>query len=210
MNASQLFGSISKAPNGGSANNLAPNYYDGVMFTNDEEWYTYGGVLSESENLSSPDADATLGYEAYWYGAADKKFSPGFVSGKLSDNVTRYVTAGAGVSVPSENLAFYFSGLRAKSSGPIYGNPASANETHNADELSTAFITLDMGTQEQEAWTNETLPTSVPGRANAELVWVPIGKRGILVAVGGVVDPVFATANLSLSTAQAATNVSGT
>lgn len=29
---------------GGAANNIAPNYVDGVMFANDDEFYLYGLV----------------------------------------------------------------------------------------------------------------------------------------------------------------------
>lgn len=207
MNLSTIFGTISKAPNGGAANNFAPNYYDGAMFANDGEWYTYGGVLPETDQISPPDGNAVLGYEAYWYGASGKSFKPGFIQGKTPDGLTRYVTAGASVSVPSENLAFYFGGLRATNHGPIYGSPASYNESINANTLSDSFITFDMAAQEKEVWTNRTLPTQVPGRVNAELVWVPQGKRGVLVAIGGVVDPVSQNANMTLTTAQSTESV---
>lgn len=30
---------------GGAANNIAPNYVDGVMFANDDEFYLYGFVV---------------------------------------------------------------------------------------------------------------------------------------------------------------------
>ena len=39
-NLTALFGSIPKAAS--AANNLAPNYRDGVMFSNDEQLYLYG------------------------------------------------------------------------------------------------------------------------------------------------------------------------
>jgi len=31
---------------GGASNNIAPNYVDGVMFANDDEFYLYGSVFS--------------------------------------------------------------------------------------------------------------------------------------------------------------------
>lgn len=37
---------------GGSASNIAPNYVDGVMFSNDDEFYLYGFVDSPDQNGS--------------------------------------------------------------------------------------------------------------------------------------------------------------
>src|SRR5882757_7891168 len=42
-NVSGLFERMSKA--GGAGNNIAPNYVDGTMFTNDGELYLYGSVV---------------------------------------------------------------------------------------------------------------------------------------------------------------------
>ena len=64
-----------------------------------------------------------------------------------------------------------------------------------------------MSTQGQETWTNSSLPTSVPGRANAELVWVPVSEKGVLVAIGGVIDPVFANVNQTLNASDTADSV---
>ena len=66
-----------------------------------------------------------------------------------------------------------------------------ANESLTATNVSRTLITLDMKTQLQETWKNATLQDDVPGRANPELVWVPVGEQGILVALGGVVHPDF-------------------
>ena len=106
--------------------------------------------------------------------------------------MTRYVAYGGAASAPSENLAWYFAGLRAAGSGPIY-NVASANKSTAANFTSNTLITLDMAKQQFETFTNTTLPPEIPGRANPELVWVPVGKRGILVSLGGVVYPDFVT-----------------
>jgi hypothetical protein len=203
---SQIFKTISKAPNGGAANNFGPQYYDGAMFANDDEYYTYGGLVSLTDAFPPPDSQSVEGYEAYWYGAPGKQFTPGFIAGTLPSGVTRYVTAGGAVSVPSENKGFYFSGLRSASSGAIFYT--SSNESLNADVVSNTLISVNMTTQRSEKWANQTLPTNVPGRANPEIVWVPVSKQGVLIAMGGSVDPEFAYASQSLNDSQAADDVS--
>jgi hypothetical protein len=50
---------------------------------------------------------------------------------------------------------------------------------------------LNLEEQFYETWTNKTLK-GVKGRANAEVVWVPVGKKGILIVLGGVVYPQWA------------------
>ncbi|KIV94582.1 hypothetical protein PV10_02335 [Exophiala mesophila] len=180
-NLSALLQRMPKA--GGAGNNIAPNYVDGTMFTNDGELYLYGGLPRLTDATSPQSAQAVLGYEAYQYGPDRPSWAPGFYQGTLPDDVTRYVTNGAGVSAPSEDLGFYFSGMRAPGWGPIYYDDSSANVTANT------LIQVDMSTMRNEEWTNITIPDNIPARANAELVWVPASERGILVAIGGVIEP---------------------
>ncbi len=104
--------------------------------------------------------------------------------------MNRYVSYGAGVSAPSENMAWYFSGLTAPGRGPFYSN--SNNASTRALNVSNTLISLDLTTQLSEKWSNDTLPDKIKGRSNAEVVWVPVGKRGILVVLGGVVYPEWA------------------
>jgi hypothetical protein len=191
---------------GGDANNIGPQYYDGAMLANDGEYAAYGGLLLNTAAYTLPGPHDVELYDAFWYGAPRDNFAPGFVDAPLPSNVTRYVTAGAGVSVPSENKGFYFSGLRSASSRPIFA--LSGNESTNADVVSNTLISVDLSQQRSESWANNTLPADVPGRANAELAWVPVSTQGLLVAIGGSVDPEFAYANLSLTDAQKAQDVS--
>ena len=200
---SEVFTTISGA--NGAANNIHPLYYDGAMFANDGEYFTYGGLFLETTGLASPAANAVQGYEAYWYGAP-RSFTPGFVDADLPNGVTRYVTYGAGVSVPSENKGFYFSGLKSPDSGPIYFGTPNASETANT--TSNTLISVDLSQERSEVWANQSLPAAVPGRASAELAWVPVGKNGVLVAIGGVLDPEYAQESLSLTDAQSAQDVS--
>ena len=201
---SQIFTTISKG-GGGAANNLGQLYYDGAMFANDGEFYTYGGLVAQTDSFQAPDSQTVEGYEAYWYGAPDKQFTPGFITEELPENMTRYVTAGGAVSVPSENKGFYFSGLRSASYGPIFYT--SANESLNADVVSSTLISVDLSVERSEKWANQSLPSSVPGRANPEIAWVPVSEQGALVAIGGSIDPEFAYASQSLNASQMAQDV---
>jgi hypothetical protein len=67
---------------------------------------------------------------------------------------------------------FYFGGFRAANFGEILYD--SSNET--ADVESTTLIQLNM-TQDSAIWLNTSLPSSVPPRANAEIIWVPFSNR---------------------------------
>jgi hypothetical protein len=163
------------------------------MFANDNEWITYGGLTKFTDAYKPQDGDAIAAYQAFQYGPVRSQFQPGYALQSLSNGLTRYVTNGAGVSIPSENLGFYFSGMQSASKGPIYYQPGPRNDSVRASYESNTLISVNMQTQGQETWSNDTLPTTVPGRANAELVWVPVSNRGILVAIGGVINPSFAT-----------------
>ena len=182
-------GQLSKAPGGGAANNAAPNYLDGAMLANDAEFYLYGGMLRNTAAFVPPHPDDVTSYRAFQYGLQKDGFHPGFLTDRLPSGMTRYLAYGGAASAPSENKAWYFSGMRSPSWGEIF-NPSS-NQSLTASSLSNTFITLDMSTQQQETWLNVTLPDTVAARANPELVWVPVGGKGLLVALGGVVFPEF-------------------
>ena len=191
QNISAILTTVSKASGGsGDANNIGPQYLDGTMFANDFEWFTYGGLLADTAAFQNPDAQSVAVYEQY-SSVPSKQFSPGYILDDLPAGMNRYVTYGAGVSVPSENLGFYFGGLRSSSWGEIV--QGTSNESVNADVESLTLIELDMTVQQKEVWSNTSLPNFVPGRASAEIVWVPVSEQGILVAIGGVVDPVYAS-----------------
>lgn len=131
-----------------------------------------------------PPDDQVLSYAAYQYGPHKSVWAAGWIQEPLSDNVTRYITNGAQASAPSENLGFYFSGMRA----PNWGNFTSEDLYSNM--TSDRLITLDMSVERAGKWTNTTIPSYVPGRSGAELVWVPVSKSGVLVAIGGVINPI--------------------
>ena len=180
-NLSALLDTMPKA--GGAGNNIAPNYIDGTMLTNNDELYLYGGLPRVTDSASPQSQDTILGYEAFQYGPHRESWSPGFYQGNLPDGVTRYITNGAGASAPSENLGFYFSGMRASDWGPIYYDDASA------DVLANTLIEVDMSVMRSEQWSNSTLPDEIKPRSNSELVWLPVSEQGVLIAIGGVTYP---------------------
>lgn len=154
-------------------------------------------MLTQTLTKVEPDGEQGLRFNGHSYGVEKPAFSSGFYPYELTKNTTRYIAYGAAANVPSENLAFYFSGLRSPTYGEIY-YPTGANSTATtASVVSDTLITLDMATQNEETWRNDTLPDGTSGRATAELVWVPVGEQGILVALGGVVYPEFAESDRS-------------
>jgi len=145
--------------------------------------HVFSGLPRLTDSVAPQSESSILGYEAFQYGPDRQSWSPGFYQGNLPDGVTRYITNGAGTSAPSENLGFYFSGMRAPDWGPIFYDDSSANVTANT------LITVDMSTMRSERWTNATLPDNIPPRANAELAWIPVSEKGVLVVIGGVTAP---------------------
>src|SRR6266498_3162983 len=142
------------AQSGGAAHNIAPNYVDGAMFSDDYEFALYGcvrpipasekdidnvsGLIRSTDSERSPDSDEFLEYYQYRsdFGPYINHFEQGYVSQTINQGTTRYITGGAAVSVPSERLGFYFSGMRAPDWGPIWSN-GTANTT------ATTLITAD-------------------------------------------------------------------
>ncbi|KAL4951657.1 hypothetical protein BDW69DRAFT_169587 [Aspergillus filifer] len=179
-NLTELFGSFAKG--GGIASNLAPTYVDGTLFSNDNKFYLYGGVINPTASQDAPPDDTVLFYEAHQYGPYISDWEPQWGSNTLDDDITRYITNGAGVSAPSENLGFYISGMRAPGWGPIWDNETATN-------LSQRMITVDMAEMRDPIFANVSIPDSVPARANGEAVWLPVADRGIVVLVGGVTQP---------------------
>lgn len=183
---------MSKA-RGGTVNGIStePNYSDGGMLANDAEFFLYGGaVFKNLELYDLPASNAVLGYRQYAYGPEKPLWQKGFSGGHLDDGVNRYIAYGGATSAPSENKAWYFSGLTSPTKGEILANGDNATRAMN---VSNTLIELDMAAQLDEKWSNITLPDKIKGRANPEVVWVPVGKQGILVVLGGVTHPEWAT-----------------
>jgi hypothetical protein len=63
----------------------------------------------------------------------------------------------------------------------------------------TSLITVNMTAMRNESWRNSSLPANVSGRANAEMVWLPVSESGILVVIGGVINPEILAPNRNLT-----------
>lgn len=183
---------ISKALGGQGVNGDTPNYVDGALLANDDEFFFYGGLpLENTIQYADPTAHSLYTYQAYQYGAKKPLFEPGLHRlDNLPNSVSQFVTFGGAANAPSENLAWYFSGQTSQSGKSIFQN---YNETTRPSRITNSLITLDMTTQGDEKWSNKT--TTAKGRANPALVWVPVGTQGILVALGGVVFPYYDNAS---------------
>lgn len=192
---------------------------DGTMFVNDDEYILYGyrdtescpplmmltdarGLARLSNSQDAPASNLVLGYEQDQYGPAIINWQAGFIPKSLTNGLTRYITSGGAVSVPSENVGFYFSGVHGQNWGVIEADDLSPNVTANT------LITVNMSTMRNETWSNNTLPDSVPGRINAELVWIPVSQSGVLIAIGGVLYSDALTADTGLTATEAAASVS--
>ncbi|KAI9828517.1 MAG: hypothetical protein M1826_006054 [Phylliscum demangeonii] len=187
QNVTSLLHRIEKTS--GATNNIAPDYLDGTIFTNDKELFLYGGLLRDTDAFQAPLPSSVSGYELFQYGPQRDAWQPGFIDDQLPDGMTRYITAGAGVNLPSENLAFYFGGMRRPDWGEIR---TSGRKQYHVTAAANTLISIDMSTMRKEKWTNASLPSTVAGRANAELAWIPTADQGALVAIGGVINPEWA------------------
>ncbi|TLS31551.1 hypothetical protein PpBr36_02992 [Pyricularia pennisetigena] len=186
-NISSILGTISK---GGAS--FAPNYVEGGLLGNDNEFYFYGGMTRRRDSVAAPRADDILSYKASGSGAS---FRRGVEIARLPQDkdITRYVAYGGAVSAPSENKAFYFGGLRSPSHGEIFQPQSQDTIRITPVNASNTLISVDLSQDADKRWNNITLPNFIKGRANPELVWVPYGKQGLLIAIGGVTFPEYAT-----------------
>jgi hypothetical protein len=114
-------------------------------------------------------------------------FTPGPDTGVELDGVTNYVTAGGWTSAASESKAWYFSGIRSATWGPLAGGTRiDGNDPRAPTQRSDVLISADLSVPGKATWTNTTLPTTVEPRINPNIVWIPVSMQGILLAIGGV------------------------
>lgn len=177
VNVSSAFDMIPKDPG-----TTGPNAKGGHFLANDYEFMLYGGLDQNTDKRAHLHDDSVLAMNLFKHGQL-----PLTDSGKLDvrtlEPVTRNVAEGAYVSAPSENLGFVFSGTRNQNWSQILQD-ATVPESE-ANVLSNQLITVDLTNMDGETWSNTTIPRNVPPRAGAELVWIPAGKKGTLVAIGG-------------------------
>ena len=141
------------------------------------------GLPTTTDRQPLPDAKNVFGFEAHRENANSLDPSGRFFNQSLPDNITQHISNGASASAPSENMGFYFSGQRGKDWGPIASDDASANTS------ASSLISVNLTAPRDFGWKNESLPSRVTARANAELVWIPRSKKGILAVIGGTKNP---------------------
>lgn len=95
--------------------------------------------------------------------------------------VHQNITAGASVSVPSEELSFYLGGMaRANYSTVRY--PLRDNNL----VTTRSFFKCNITQLDRPSCRSLELAAEIESRAGAELLWLPIGVQGALVLIGGV------------------------
>jgi Kelch motif len=181
-----------------SGSNITAVYMDGIMFANNDELYLYGyvrlngftlelkkfdrGLCSVSSLESATPPGRILGYQIYQTETVE---NTGPLNEKLGD-VPNYITSGAGVNVPSESLGFYFSGMVAPKGNELLFDDTKATTPVIATET---FIQVYLSDSQGPQWSTQTWPFEVRPRAGAQLVWLPVSSQGVLIAIGGVIDP---------------------
>lgn len=153
---------------------------------------TSGQAQLGDNNQSLSVADEVLTYDAPEQPAQASQSQQGFNMKPLPSGVHQFITNGAAVSAQSENLSFYFGGMHVPDWQTIIESDYLANLTANT------LITVNVSVADDIKWENDTLPQDIPGRANAELVWIPVSQSGVLVAIGGVIFPESLTGSRSL------------
>ena len=80
------------------------------MLANDHEWFLYGGLPRDTDGYDML-PNTVLQYQESQYGVDKPAFIPGFSIKTLPKGMTPYIAYGGAANVPSENKAFYFSGM---------------------------------------------------------------------------------------------------
>lgn len=107
-----------------------------------------------------------------------------------NSTVTNEITNGAGVNVPSEQVGFYFSGMRS-ATGADLSFTVSVNNTHAPTILADTMLKVNMTTPDGSSdWSSIPVPTDIVApRADGALAWVPVGAQGAVIVIGGVEYP---------------------
>lgn len=140
------------------------------------------GLSRPTDNEEVPGARDVSGYQRFQSEQRQSPLASVFFNASLPSNMTRYVTNGAGASV--DNVGFYFGGMRGQNWGPIQSDDGSARVL--ADTLISVNLTHNA---HPDGWRNVSLPDHVSSRANAELVFIPASKQGVMAVIGGVTNP---------------------
>ncbi|PWW76820.1 hypothetical protein C7212DRAFT_344289 [Tuber magnatum] len=166
--------------------NMGTDFKNGFMLANDFQFIIYGGYLEYGDKDPSIGPVWSLARDMVQNGETPLRDPPKYRTLTL-EKITRYIAAGGSVNVPSENKAYVFSGATGRDWGEFYA-PTSAPDDAIATYNSSNLISVDMSTMGSEKWDNKTIPSGIPARKNAEVVWLPIGLQGTLVVIGGALN----------------------
>ena len=141
----------------------------------DSSTVVHGAVYQPNEQIvgSYPDVNA--------------EWTPTALDDTLS-NVSQNLALGAWTSAPTENRAWWFSGLQAVEGGYIDWIPT-GDDSDQANTPSKTIIEIDLNIPNQAKFRNLSWPEAVQPRAEGGLVWLPYASNGILLAFGGVPVP---------------------
>jgi len=182
-----------------TSNTQAPNYIDGGLFHNDYQFYTFGYVSStDLDNVANKysgiadrppiDSSTVLLGNVFPADPSVSRFDQGVSPNQQTDGVSDNITSGAYASSPDQGLGFYFSGMVSATRGQLEYN-TDDNADNHPTITSNTFIKIDMTTANDAKFQYLTWPANFVPRAEGALVWLPYGKQGVLVAIGGVEVP---------------------
>ncbi|KAK5942844.1 hypothetical protein PMZ80_005410 [Knufia obscura] len=166
----------------------APNFVYGAIFDNDYEFYTFGGIADKPPPAQT---DTVILGKLYSSSPDNTRAAPGIdqypqIGGNV--NQSTYIAAGAYASAPDQGLGFYFGGMTGAYGGAL--EMLSDDTADNHPTVTTrSLIKVDMTTPDKPAFDNMHFPDDVVLRAEGALVWLPYGKKGALVAIGGTEIP---------------------
>lgn len=66
--------------------------------------------------------------------------------------------------------------------------------------MAESLIRIDTSDSQNPTWSNLTLPANIPGRAGAQLVWLPVSSKGVLLAIGGLTSLIDVALDLNVTT----------
>lgn len=123
--------------------------------------------------------------------AAGDTFSPDVqVNQNLNNAVSAYISNGAYASSPVQGKAWWFGGLTsANTSQPIEYSPPSDSRKVSVTNRIFIEASLALDGSGGISFAYRDVPGWVPARAESSLTWLPYGKSGMLVLMGGVVRP---------------------
>ncbi|KAK5051553.1 hypothetical protein LTR84_003205 [Exophiala bonariae] len=157
-------------------------FFDGALFYDYDELYAWGGTPHTIGDTTWP---FTLSYPLYEATDGSNNSLTPITNYAPEDRNFRPRTNGAGISVPSEDLGFYFGGM-------YNDNGAVFTQTNPPTNRSTQLIVVSTVNQGRASW-QEHIPDPngiiPPWRADAGLVWLPTSAQGILVVIGGTTTP---------------------